>query len=44
VDAVRDHTGWPLKIADKLAPTPEPTAEELAMLQRFDPERYWTGS
>ena len=44
VDEVRDHTGWPLKITDKLAQTPEPTAEELAMLQRFDPERYWTGS
>jgi glutaconate CoA-transferase subunit B len=44
VDEVRDHTGWPLKIADQLAQTPEPTAEELAMLQRFDPERYWTGS
>ncbi|MBW2437758.1 MAG: CoA-transferase, partial [Deltaproteobacteria bacterium] len=44
VDEVRDHTGWSLKIADKLSQTPEPTAEELTMLQRFDPERYWTGS
>ncbi len=44
VDEVRDHTGWSLKIADELVQTPQPTDKELAMLQRFDPERYWTGS
>jgi glutaconate CoA-transferase subunit B len=42
-DAVRDNTGWPLKVAVELAETPEPTAEELAMLKQFDPQGYWTG-
>jgi glutaconate CoA-transferase, subunit B len=42
-DAVRANTGWPLKVDGELAQTPEPTAEELAMLKRFDPEGYWTG-
>jgi glutaconate CoA-transferase subunit B len=44
VDEVLDNTGWSLQIADELSQTPQPTAEELAMLQRFDPQRYWTGS
>jgi glutaconate CoA-transferase subunit B len=42
-EEVQAHTGWPLKIASELARTPIPTADELAMLHRFDPERYWTG-
>jgi glutaconate CoA-transferase subunit B len=44
VDTVKDDTGWPLQIADKLMETPKPTEKELNMLQRFDPQRYWTGS
>ena len=44
VDAahVKANTGWELKIAPDLRCTPEPTAEELSMLDRFDPQRYWT--
>ena len=44
VDEVLDNTGWPLQIADELSQTPQPTDEELVMLQHFDPQRYWTGS
>lgn len=44
VETVRDNTGWPLQIADQLTETPKPTEKELDMLQRFDPQRYWTGS
>jgi glutaconate CoA-transferase subunit B len=44
VDDVLDNTGWPLKIADELAQTPQPTEEELAILRRFDPQGYWTGA
>ena len=44
VETVRDNTGWPLQIADQLTETPKPTEIELDMLQRFDPQRYWTGS
>ncbi len=42
VNAVRDNTGWPLQIAENLVQTPEPTEKELEMLQRFDPQKYWT--
>ena len=40
---VLDNTGWPLKIAGNVTRTPEPTAEELAMLNQFDPQGFWTG-
>ena len=43
VDTVLEHTGWPLKIADDLSMTPVPTATELNILARFDPDGYWTG-
>lgn len=44
VETVRDNTGWPLQIADQLTETPKPTEKELDMLQRFDPQQYWTGN
>jgi glutaconate CoA-transferase subunit B len=43
VAAVRRQTGWPLRLAPELGETPPPTAEELAMIRRFDPEGFWTG-
>jgi glutaconate CoA-transferase subunit B len=43
VEQVCQNTGWPLKVGDDLELTPEPTAQELAMIRRFDPEAYWTG-
>ncbi len=42
VDTVKDHTGWPLQIADQLTETPKPSQKELEMLQRFDPLKFWT--
>ncbi len=42
-EEVRAHTGWELRIAPTLATTAEPTAEDLAVLRRFDPEGTWTG-
>jgi glutaconate CoA-transferase subunit B len=41
-EEVQAGTGWPLRIATDLSTTPPPTAAELAMLHRFDPQRYWT--
>ncbi len=41
--AVQENTGWTLQIADELTETPKPTENELDMLRRFDPQRYWTG-
>jgi glutaconate CoA-transferase subunit B len=41
-EMVQNQTGWPLRISDTLSTTPPPSEEELAMLHRFDPQRYWT--
>jgi glutaconate CoA-transferase subunit B len=43
VDQVCQNTGWPLKIAEDVAETPAPTAMELEMIRKFDPEGYWSG-
>jgi glutaconate CoA-transferase subunit B len=43
VEQVCQNTGWPLKIADDLEVTPAPTALELEMIRKFDPEGYWSG-
>jgi glutaconate CoA-transferase subunit B len=40
---VRAETGWELETAPDLAPTPAPTPAELAIIRRFDPDRFWTG-
>jgi glutaconate CoA-transferase subunit B len=43
VDRACQNTGWPLKVVDDLKVTPAPTALELEMIQRFDPQGYWSG-
>jgi glutaconate CoA-transferase subunit B len=43
VEEVMSQTGWPLRLAPDLGETPAPTADELAAIRRFDPERFWTG-
>jgi glutaconate CoA-transferase subunit B len=42
VENVLANTGWPLRVAEQLDQTPVPTRQELAMLQQFDPQSYWT--
>jgi glutaconate CoA-transferase subunit B len=42
LEEVRMATGWELKVADDLGPTPEPTMEELAWIRRLDPDGFWT--
>ncbi len=42
VEAVRAQTGWPVATGSNVTETPPPTAEELAMIRRFDPEGFWT--
>ena len=39
---VRAQTGWPLASLPEVGETPDPTAEELAVIRRFDPEGFWT--
>jgi len=43
VEEVRERTGWDLRVADGAGVTPEPTAEELALIRRLDPAGFWTG-
>jgi glutaconate CoA-transferase subunit B len=42
VEAVRAQTGWPLAAAPAVAETLPPTAAELAVIRRFDPDGFWT--
>lgn len=43
VTDVQHATGWPLRTAPALSHTPDPTAEELAIINAFDPQQRWTG-
>jgi glutaconate CoA-transferase subunit B len=43
VDDVRAQTGWALSCGPAVTETPAPTAEELAVIRRFDPRGFWTG-
>jgi len=43
MDDVLAETGWALRASARPATTPEPTADELAVLRRFDPSGAWTG-
>jgi glutaconate CoA-transferase subunit B len=42
IEEVQAHTGWALKLAPELAPTPAPTAEELRIIRECDPQGFWT--
>lgn len=44
VEDIRANTGWDLRLAPDLVETPAPSKTELEMLNRFDPQGYWTGS
>ena len=44
VEDVLSNTGWTLHVADKLATTPAPTPEELAVLRALDATGAWTKS
>src|SRR5262245_2990051 len=41
-ESVRANTGWDLKVAEDVRETPAPTAEELTIIRRYDPEGFWT--
>jgi glutaconate CoA-transferase subunit B len=42
VEQVLAATDWPLRVAPQVTQTPEPAAETLAILRRFDPQGFWT--
>ncbi len=41
-ETLRASTGWDLKVAGDAGETPAPTAEELAIIRRYDPQGFWT--
>jgi glutaconate CoA-transferase subunit B len=43
-EEVQAETGWRLRSAAPVVETPPPSADELAMIRRFDPEGFWTGA
>lgn len=42
-DQVRENTAWELDSAAEMDTTPIPSKQELDIIRRFDPDRYWTG-
>jgi glutaconate CoA-transferase subunit B len=44
VEEVQPQTGWPLRFAERVTETPPPSADELAIIRRFDPQGFWTGA
>jgi glutaconate CoA-transferase subunit B len=42
VEDVKANTGWDLKVAAEVKPTPEPSAAELKAIQEYDREGFWT--
>ena len=43
LEQVRRETGWELAVAPELASSPEPSGQQLEIIRRYDPERFWTG-
>jgi glutaconate CoA-transferase subunit B len=43
IDDVRANTGWDLQCAAEIGSTPVPSQQELDIIRRFDPDRFWTG-
>jgi glutaconate CoA-transferase subunit B len=41
-ESVEAATGWDLRVAADVGPTPTPTAEELAIVRDCDPAGFWT--
>lgn len=42
-ETIQTETGWQIDVPASPAVTAPPTADELSVLRRFDPEGYWTG-
>ena len=43
LDQVRSATGWELELSPDLETLPRPGAEQLEVIRRYDPQRFWTG-
>ena len=43
LEQIKAETGWPLRVLEPPDRTLPPTSTELALIERFDPEGFWTG-
>lgn len=43
IDEIVESTGWKLAVPSEVKMTEPPTQEELAIIRKYDPERFWTG-
>jgi len=41
IASVRAETGWDLRVAEDVHETASPTAEELTIIRRYDPQGFW---
>src|SRR5215470_3278827 len=42
VEAIKNETGWPLRVSANVRETPAPTKNELAAVRKYDPKGVWT--
>ena len=42
MDELLNNTGWPLRVAENVPLTPEPTEDELSVIREIDPHHFWT--
>jgi glutaconate CoA-transferase subunit B len=42
VEEALSNTGWPLRVADNLEVTPDPSEDELRVIREIDPNHFWT--
>ena len=43
LDQVKNETGWELETAPELNVTARPTREQIGIIRKYDPDRFWTG-
>jgi glutaconate CoA-transferase subunit B len=43
VEEIRNQTGWELEVAPALTTLPKPSRQQLELIRRYDPHRFWTG-
>jgi glutaconate CoA-transferase subunit B len=41
-EEIQDLTGWPLTVPPRVPSTPAPSAVDLEVIRRFDPEGFWS--
>jgi glutaconate CoA-transferase, subunit B len=42
VEAIKNETGWTLRVSANVGETPAPTKDELAAVRKYDPKGVWT--